>query len=71
MMARTSVEFRTADGEALATVCAGDSVRNLWRVPCVCLAEPSLNPPLTTSMGFPKTPARGITRRAGFSFRAK
>jgi hypothetical protein len=34
----------------------GRFVRNLWRVPCVCLAEPSLNPPLTRSMGFPRTP---------------
>src|SRR2546429_7640222 len=24
--------------------------------PCVCLAEPSLSPPLTTSVGFPRTP---------------
>jgi hypothetical protein len=73
------VEFRTADGEALAISIPGGEARvtrhfqdrmtyglfvpevprNLWRVPCVCLAEPSLNlpnRPLKTSMGFPRTP---------------
>jgi hypothetical protein len=54
--------------DALWTVRGGRFVRNLWRVPCVCFAEPSLNPPLTRSMGFPR-PALGashIARSGGF-----